>query len=160
MNPYITEYTIRPIGKIKTVFEDKTTAPVQGVFTDASSGTVEIFEEFAEGLKDLDGFTHIYLLYVFDRAGDVQLVRKPFLDDTPRGLFSTRHPCRPNSIGITVVKLKSINGRFLEIEGIDVLDGTPLVDIKPYVRRFDSFPDASEGWLENVNERKKPENRE
>jgi len=154
------KYTVSPIGIIKTHFNDKASAPVQGVFTNGSSGTVEIFEEYETGLQDLDGFSHVYLLYVFDRAGEVQLVRKPFLDDTPRGLFSTRHPCRPNSIGITVVRLVGRKGRILEIEGIDVLDGTPLVDIKPYMKRFDSFPDASEGWLENLKERKKPENRE
>lgn len=160
MNPDINEYTIKPIGKIKTLFKDKVSAPVQGVFTNGSSGTVEIFEEYESGLKDLDGFSHIYLIYVFDRAGKIELIRKPFLDDTPRGLFSTRHPCRPNSIGITIVRLISRKGRFLEVEGIDVLDETPLIDIKPYIRRFDSFPEASEGWLENVGERKKPENRE
>lgn len=153
-------FKISPIGIIRSKFKDKSSAPVQGAFTDAAPGSVEIFDDFSEGLKDIEGFTHIYLIYVFDRAGKVQLVRKPFLDDTPRGLFSTRHPCRPNSIGITVVRLTGRKGRFLEIEGVDVLDGTPLIDIKPYIKRFDSFADASEGWLENVEARKKPENRE
>lgn len=129
MSSYVTEYTIRPIGKIKTAFADKASAPAQGVFSRDSSGIVEVFEEYEAGLRDLDGFSHIYLLYFFDRAGDVQLVRKPFLDDTPRGLFSTRHPCRPNPIGLTVVRLVGRNGRILAVEGIDVLDGTPLIDI-------------------------------
>ena len=88
------------------------------------------------------------------------MVRKPFLDDTPRGLFSTRHPCRPNPLGMTVVRLCGRSGRFLDVEGIDVLDGTPLVDLKPYVKRFDCFPDSVDGWLENIKEREKPADRE
>lgn len=160
MSPDINEYTIKSIGKIKTEFKNKVSAPVQGVFTSGSLGTVEVFQEYESGLQDLDGFSHIYLIYYFDRAGKIELIRKPFLDDTPRGLFSTRHPCRPNPIGITIVRLIRRRGLILEVEGIDVLDETPLIDIKPYIRRFDSFPDASEGWLENVAERKKPENRE
>ncbi len=153
-------HIIEPIGIIRSPFTTKDESPVQGVFTDNIPGTVEVFDIFEEGLKDIEGFSHIYLLYVFDRAGEIQLVRKPFLDDTPRGLFSTRHPCRPNSIGITVVRLKGRKGRILEVEGIDVLDRTPLIDIKPYVGKFDCFPDSRDGWLENAMERKKPSNRE
>lgn len=153
-------FSVKPIGIIRTGFNDKSSAPVQGVLSDSAAGSVEVFSEFADGLKDLDGFSHIYLIYMFDRAGEVQLVRKPFLDDSPRGLFSTRHPCRPNGIGITVVELKDINGRFLEVGGIDVLDGTPLLDIKPYIKRFDSFPMSSEGWIENIQTRLKPAGRE
>jgi tRNA (Thr-GGU) A37 N-methylase len=90
----------------------------------------------------------------------VELVRKPFLDDVPHGIFATRHPCRPNGIGISTVRLLGREGNVLRVSGIDVLDGTPLLDIKPYVPRFDSFPEASEGWFAGKENRKKPPGRE
>ncbi|HEX8949270.1 MAG TPA: SAM-dependent methyltransferase, partial [Dissulfurispiraceae bacterium] len=99
------EYRVRPIGVIRTGFATKEETPIQGVFHPDAEGKVEIFEEFAEGLKDLGLFSHIILIYHFDRAGEIQLVRAPFLDDTPHGIFATRHPCRPNGIGLTVARL-------------------------------------------------------
>ncbi len=112
---------------------------------------------FADGLQDVAGFSHLILLYQFHRASEVQLVRTPFLDDVPRGLFAIRHPARPNPLGLTVVELLAVEGNVLTVRGVDMLDGTPLLDIKPYVKRFDCFPQASEGWLADKGERAKPE---
>lgn len=119
-----------------------------------------MYEQFAAGLKDIETFTHIYLLYQFDRAGAVELIRPTFLDDEPHGVFATRHPCRPNGIGMTIVKVIRREHNVLVVEGIDVLDETPLLDIKPYIARFDRISDASNGWLENKKWRPKPKGRE
>jgi tRNA-Thr(GGU) m(6)t(6)A37 methyltransferase TsaA len=154
------EYRFKAIGLIHTCFSAKEEAPIQGVFQPDAEGTVEIFREFAEGLKDIELFSHIILIYHFDRAGEVQLVRPPFLDDEHHGIFAIRHPCRPNGIGISVVRLLRREGNILLVKGADVLDGTPLLDIKPYVPRFDSFPEASEGWFAGKEKRNKPPGRE
>ena len=141
------EFQVCSVGVIHTGHSTKEETPIQGAFQPDAMGTVEVFPEFEAGLKDIDLFSHIILLYHFDRAGDVELVRKPFLDDTPHGIFATRHPCRPNGLGISIVRLLGQEGNLLKVSGIDVLDGTPLIDIKPYLPRFDSFPEASEGWF-------------
>jgi tRNA-Thr(GGU) m(6)t(6)A37 methyltransferase TsaA len=108
-----------------------------------------LLPEYEAGLQDLDGFSHIILLYYFHHADPgFELSVTPFLDDEPKGLFATRYPCRPNPIGLSVVRLVRREGRVLHVEGIDVLDGTPLLDIKPYVPSFDAPPDATLGWLE------------
>lgn len=154
------EFQIKAIGVIHSSHKTKEEAPIQGSFQPDATGTVEVFAEFAEGLQDIELFSNIILIYHFDRANEVQLVRHPFLDDTPHGIFATRHPCRPNGIGISTVRLLRREGNLLTISGVDVLDGTPLLDIKPYVPRFDCFPEASEGWLAGKNDRKKPVGRE
>ncbi|MGD0918613.1 MAG: tRNA (N6-threonylcarbamoyladenosine(37)-N6)-methyltransferase TrmO, partial [Thermodesulfobacteriota bacterium] len=123
-------------------------------------GEVEVFPEFEEGLKDIDTFSHVILIYQFDRSGEVRLVRPTFLDDELHGVFASRHPCRPNGLGITVVKLLKRSKNLLEVAGIDVLDGTPLIDIKPYIPRFDCFPEANEGWVASKIQRPKPAGRE
>lgn len=151
---------LAPIGIIRTPFATKDDTPIQGAFRPEAEGTVEVFPEYAEALADIDGFTHLILLYEFDRAAPVELVRQTFLGDAPHGLFATRHPARPNGIGLTVVRLLSREAAMLRVGGIDVLDNTPLLDIKPYIPRFDSFPDASEGWLAGLAERPKPAGRE
>ena len=151
---------IQAIGIIHTDHTSKEHAPIQGVFHPDAVGTVELFPEYAEGLLDIELFSHLYLFYHFDRADPGELIRHPFLDDTPHGIFATRHPCRPNGIGITVVRLLERNGNRLTVKGIDVLDGTPLLDIKPYVPRFDCHPEASEGWFAGKNNRQKPSGRE
>jgi tRNA-Thr(GGU) m(6)t(6)A37 methyltransferase TsaA len=110
-----------------------------------------VFPEYVEGLKDLDGFSHVELVYFFHRAselGTVEMVRKPFLDSEPRGIIAIRHPVRPNPIGLSVVRLISVSGNILEVEGIDVLDGTPLLDIKPYIPAFHAPGDLRLGWTE------------
>jgi tRNA-Thr(GGU) m(6)t(6)A37 methyltransferase TsaA len=151
---------IQAIGIIHTDHTSKEQAPIQGVFHPDAIGTVELFPEFAEGLLDIELFSHLYLFYHFDRAEPGELIRRPFLDDTPHGIFATRHPCRPNGIGITVVRLLERNGNKLTVKGIDVLDGTPLLDVKPYVPRFDCHPEASEGWFTGKSNRQKPSGRE
>jgi tRNA-Thr(GGU) m(6)t(6)A37 methyltransferase TsaA len=152
--------SLSAIGVISTDHTSKEQAPVQGVFRPDAIGTITVFPEFAEGLKDIDLFSHLYLFYHFDRAEVGELIRHPFLDDTPHGIFATRHPCRPNGIGITVVRLVERQDNLLKVSGIDVLDGTPLLDIKPYVPRFDCHPEASEGWFAGKEAREKPKGRE
>jgi tRNA-Thr(GGU) m(6)t(6)A37 methyltransferase TsaA len=154
------EFRIKPVGLIHTPHTTKEETPIQGAFQPAAVGTVELFAEFVPGLKDIELFSHLVLIYHFHRCGKVELVRKPFLDDIPHGIFATRHPCRPNGIGVSTVRLLGRDGNTLRVSGIDVLDGTPLLDIKPYVTRFDSFPGASEGWFADKENRKKPPGRE
>ena len=135
-----------PIGVIHTPFTEPDHTPGQGTHNPDSRGAVEVFPEFAEGLKDLETFTHIILLYHFDRAPKAKLLLPDARDKQPRGVFASRHPCRPNGIGFTVARLLSRDGNRLEVSGVDILDGTKLLDIKPYMKRFDSFPEAGEGW--------------
>ena len=111
-------------------------------------GEVEILPEHTEGLNDLDGFSHIILLYYFHRMKKTKLLVTPFLDSSPRGIFATRAPPRPNPIGLSIVKLRSVEDNILNIENVDVLNGTPLLDIKPYVPEFDQYSDTRVGWLE------------
>ena len=149
-----------PIGIIHSPYHAKEDTPIQGAFRPEGLGRVEVFPEYEEGLKDIETFSHIMLLYHFDRAGEIKLARPTFLDDEPHGVFASRHPCRPNGIGLTVVKLLKRSGNILEAGGIDVLDGTPLIDIKPYIPRFDCYPEANEGWVAVLSERPKPPGRE
>lgn len=139
---------MRPIGLIHSPFAEPGEAPIQAARSRAV-GKVEIYPEFAEGLDGVDGFSHIFLLYVFHRSSGYSLSVKPFLDDQQHGLFATRHPSRPNPIGLSVVRLIARQDNFLTIEGVDVLDGTPLLDIKPYVPEFDVRSETRLGWYEN-----------
>ena len=151
---------LEPIGKIHTPFYSKEGCPIQPLYASDVEGRVELFEPFDQGLRDITGFSHIYLIYCFDRAGEIQMVRPTFLDDTPHGIYASRHPCRPNGIGLSIVQLLKQDGRFLAVSGVDMLDGTPLLDIKPYVPKFDAFPAASEGWTVGREFREKPPGRE
>lgn len=144
------EIIYKPIGRILTSLKGKKDAPIQGVLAPESRGSVEVFPEFAEGLKDIEGFSHLILIYHFHKSGDYKLLMKPFLDEVERGIFSIRHYSRPNSIGISVVRLLSVNDNILEIAEIDILDGTPLLDIKPYMPKFDIRNDARDGWLKDT----------
>jgi len=121
--------------------------PIQPAGAKDIEGSVEIYPEYADGLKDLDGFSHIILLYHFHQSEGFSLEVKPFLDKTKRGLFSTRAPKRPNPIGLSVVRLDNIENNTLYISDVDILDGTPLLDIKPYVPDFDYRGDIKIGWL-------------
>lgn len=141
------EFTLKPIGVIRSPFTDKAHMPIQAVRSPAA-GQVEVFPEFAAGLQDLEGFSHIFLLYAFHASSGYELLVKPFLDDTAHGLFATRHPCRPNPLGLSVVKLSARRENILEVAGVDVLDGTPLLDIKPYVPEFDVRAETRVGWYE------------
>jgi len=139
------EFTMKPIGIIHSPFNDKAQTPIQPTRSHAS-GQVEVYPEYAPGLQDLEAFSHIYLLYAFHLSDGYQLKVQPFLDDELHGLFATRHPCRPNPIGISIVRLLARQDNILEIEAVDVLDGTPLLDIKPYVPDFDVHSDVKTGW--------------
>jgi probable methyltransferase, YaeB/AF_0241 family len=143
------EIRYQPIGIIHSGFRDKKDTPIQGIFARDAKGKVEVFSEYADGLKDLEGFSHLILIYHFHRADGYSLISKPFLEDEEHGIFSIRHFKRPNPIGLSVVKLESVRGNILEISEVDVLDGTPLLDIKPFVPRFDNREDAKSGWLSN-----------
>ena len=145
------EITYKPIGAVHSPFKEPEGTPIQPAASDAL-GTIEIFPEFVAGLKDLEGFSHIILLYHFHRAGRPELVVRPFMDTESRGIFAIRAPSRPNSIGFSVVRLLRIEGNILHVDGLDILDGTPLLDIKPYVPKFDSVDAERIGWLaENVH---------
>ncbi len=151
---------ITAIGRIYSPYRTKQECPIQPRYAQESMGKIEIFKEFADGLKDIDLFSHIYILYLFDRAGDILLVRPTFLDDTPHGIFASRHPCRPNAIGMSIVRLEKVHENILEVSGIDVLDGTPLLDVKPYIPKFDNIESASNGWVAGKVWRSKPFDRE
>jgi len=130
---------------IHSPFHDPESTPIQAIRSQAI-GTVEVYPEFSQGLRGLEEFSHIYLLYAFHRSEGYSLLVKPFLDDDQHGLFATRHPRRPNPIGFSVVRLRKIEDNLLTIEGVDVLDDTPLLDIKPYVPDFDHRDDVQTGW--------------
>jgi len=140
-----------PIGIIRSPFKTIEGVPIQPAGAESIRGTVEIFPEYEEGLKDLGGFSHLILLYHFHRAKKPKLVVIPFMDSEPRGVFSTRAPTRPNSIGLSIVRLLEIEGCTLTIENVDILDGTPLLDIKPYVPEFDQYAVKGTGWLEKAS---------
>jgi tRNA (adenine37-N6)-methyltransferase len=140
-------YTFQPIGVIHSPFLEKEGMPIQSARSQAT-GVVEVFPKYAQGLQDVEGFSHLILLYVFHRSQGFSLLVKPFLDDQGRGLFATRYPARPNPIGISVVRLLARRENLLEITGEDMLDGTPLLDIKPYVPDFDAFSEVRAGWYE------------
>jgi len=141
------EIAYRPIGTIRSPFKDVEGMPIQPAGAIGIAGTVELEPEYAEGLRDLDGFSHILLVYHFHLAKGYSLKVRPFLDDNHRGVFSTRAPRRPNPIGISAVRLVRVEGNILHIQDVDVVDGTPLLDIKPYVPEFDSRRAERIGWL-------------
>lgn len=139
------EISLTSIGVIHSPFSDPAQAPIQASRSTAI-GSVEVFPQFATGLRDLNQFSHIFLLYLIDCQQGYNLSIKPFLDDQEHGVFATRYPCRPNPIGLSLVRLVQVDRNRLEIEGIDMLDGTPLLDIKPYVPDFDNRENAQVGW--------------
>ncbi len=138
----------RPIGVIHSPFTTPEQTPIQPTGARNVAGTVEVFPEFVDGLADLDGFSHIFLIYHFHLITAHKLTVTPFLDDRPRGLFATRAPARPNPAGLSVVRLSGISGGTLHVLDCDILDGTPLLDIKPYVAAFDRATPEKSGWLE------------
>jgi tRNA (adenine37-N6)-methyltransferase len=137
-----------PIGLIRTPFADPVGMPIQPSDSDSTRGVVELKPEYVEGLKDLEGFSHVILLYHFHRAGRSLLSVIPFMDEVPHGIFATRSPLRPNPIGISIVRLESVTEAGITVLGIDVLDGTPLLDIKPFYPMIDNHTGARAGWLE------------
>jgi tRNA-Thr(GGU) m(6)t(6)A37 methyltransferase TsaA len=137
-----------PIGVLHTPFQNLGDMPIQPTGEGSAPGTAEIFAEYADGLQDLDGFSHVILLFHLHQVHHVALCVVPFLGSEPRGIFATRAPSRPNPIGLSVVRLLSVEGRTLHLGNVDILDGTPLLDVKPYVPAFDRPARARAGWLQ------------
>ena len=140
------------IGIIHSEHTIEENTPLQPVYAKGCKGYVELYPEFVDGLRDLGGFSHIYLIYHFHRMRSVKLLVKPYLQDEEHGIFATRAPCRPNPIGLSVVELLGIEGNILHLDGVDILDGTPLLDIKPCTARFDLHDIKKNGWLDEINE--------
>jgi tRNA-Thr(GGU) m(6)t(6)A37 methyltransferase TsaA len=141
------EFKVVPIGTIRTPYESSDNTPIQSSQSD-TPGLVEIAPEYSDGLKSLDGFSHIILVYWFHRSKPPQMTVTPYLDTESHGLFAIRAPSRPNPIGISIVRLIGIEDTRLTVEGVDMLDMTPLLDIKPFVPEFDNRMNATSGWLE------------
>lgn len=151
MAPAPIQLHYQAIGHISSPFDQVKGMPIQPSGAHGIRGTITVFPEFAPGLKDLDGFSHIILLYHFHGTEGSDLIVTPFLDSRPHGVFATRAPRRPNPIGLSVVRLLKISSNNLHVENIDILDGTPLIDIKPYVPKFDHPMVDRIGWLESSN---------
>ena len=136
-----------PIGIIHTPFRELKNMPVQPAGAQGVKGTIEIYEPFVPGLKDLEGFSHIILLFHFHKSTEYKIQVVPYMDTEIRGLFATRAPRRPNPIGLSIVQLNSVEGNLLHIQNVDMLNGTPLLDIKPYFPEFDQNQTFRSGWL-------------
>ena len=147
-----TSIRTKPIGIVHSPYKERSGTLIQGTFMPEGEGTVEIFEKFAEGLADLEGFSHIWLLYQFHLSENYSLKVVPFMDDVERGLFATRAPRRPNPIGLSLLRLLKIEGPVLHVAELDIVDGTPVLDIKPYYPDIDCRPDARCGWLDGIDE--------
>ena len=143
----------QPIGFVRSPHQTTTGTPIQPSRARGIEGTIEIAAEYGEALADLDGFSHIILICHLHKASEFKLKVVPYLDTELRGLFATRAPSRPNPIGLSIVRLLGIDGCVLRIEGVDLLDGTPVLDIKPYVRDFDDQTEVRCGWLDDVRGR-------
>jgi len=146
---------LRPVGVIRTGFTEAVGTPIQPAYGRGAEGQVIIEERFAPALDDLDGFERVWLLFWMDRVGPFQARVVPYRDTRERGLFSTRSPCRPNPLGLSAVRLLRREGRILHVADIDVLDGTPLLDIKPYVPEFDAHPASKAGWFDSCSQDRK-----
>jgi tRNA-Thr(GGU) m(6)t(6)A37 methyltransferase TsaA len=147
------------IGIIRSPFTESKGTPIQPAAAKDVEGVVEVFPEYADGLDDVDGFSHLILLYHFHLAKPGKLRAKPFMDSRERGIFAMRGPSRPNPIGLSIVRLQQVQGTRLSIQDVDIIDGTPLLDIKPYVPEFDARPATRIGWLEE-QVRKLPDSRD
>ncbi len=137
---------LKPIGTIHSPYKNGKGIPIQPSFS-GEIGEIEVFKEYEPGLKDIEGFSHIIIMYLFHKSKGYNLHVKPYLDENLRGVFATRAPLRPNPIGLSIVKLIERKGNILKIGGIDVIDKTPLLDIKPYVPEFDQRENVKIGWL-------------
>jgi len=144
--------SFRPIGIIHSEHRSKGKTPIQPVYAQECLGRAVIFPEFAEGLRDIEEFSHIYLVFHIHEAESAKLLVKPFLHPVEHGIFATRAPCRPNPIGLSVVELIRREGNILYLKGLDILDGTPLLDIKPYTSRFDCVATTKNGWQDSIDE--------
>jgi tRNA-Thr(GGU) m(6)t(6)A37 methyltransferase TsaA len=145
--------SFRPIGVLRSEHRVAAQTPIQPVYAKGCRGRAEVFPEFAEGLTDLEGFSHVYIIYHFHQAQPAKMKVKPFMQDAEHGVFATRAPARPNPIGLSVVELVRREGNVLYLDGVDVLDGTPLLDIKPYTARFDRIETTRNGWQDEIDEK-------
>ena len=143
-------FRFQAIGVIRSPYSDPAQTPIQPVFAPGVAGRVELFPEYSDALKDLDGFSYVHLIYVLHLACTAKLRVKPFLHDVEHGIFATRSPTRPNPIGMSIVRLVRIEDTVLHVEDMDIVDGTPLLDIKPYAPRFDVRDGARSGWMDEV----------
>lgn len=139
--------TLEPIGTVHTPYTNLEQMPIQPKGAADTIGTLVVHEAYQEGLKDLDGFSHVYILYHFHKATRSELLVTPFMDTEIRGVFATRSPLRPSHIGMSVTQIISIQNNIVTLKGIDVLDGTPLLDIKPYIPQFDAVSNVKTGWM-------------
>ncbi|MBX3207203.1 MAG: tRNA (N6-threonylcarbamoyladenosine(37)-N6)-methyltransferase TrmO [Labilithrix sp.] len=142
------ELVVRPVGFVRSPFREKVEAPRQGTAPGGAAGTVELLSEYKDALADLDGFDRIWLVFWFDRAEGWRPKVLPPRSEDKRGVFATRSPHRPNAIGMTAVRLERVDGLVLHVHDLDLVDGTPVLDIKPYIPYADAFPEAKSGWLE------------
>ncbi|WP_028585644.1 tRNA (N6-threonylcarbamoyladenosine(37)-N6)-methyltransferase TrmO [Desulfogranum mediterraneum] len=140
--------TIEPIGTIHSPIDTPENAPIQPRGAEGLQGEIEIFPRFSAGLADLEGFSHLYLIYHFHLAKRTSLEVTPFMDTSQRGVFATRSPLRPSHIGLSIVRLLGIRDNILTIQGIDTVDQTPLLDIKPYIENFDLVKESRSGWMQ------------
>jgi len=156
----LSEVIYRPIGVIHTPYKEKEQTPIQGCFAPDNRGQIELFPDYAAGLQNIEGFSHLILIYHFHQCQGYELIAKPFLDKEKKGIFAIRYFARPNPIGLSVVRLIRIQDNLLEIGEVDMLDETPLLDIKPYVPQFDIKDKVSNGWYQNASERARYEARQ
>lgn len=143
---------MQPIGIIHSPFLDLENMPIQPKGAQDVIGTIELEEQYSKGLADLEGFSHIYLLYQFHKSTHTSLTVTPFMDTHERGVFATRSPLRPNHIGLSIVRVERVKDNLVTVRGIDILDGTPLLDIKPYIAEFDSVRESRSGWMNSSEE--------
>ncbi|PIE57920.1 MAG: tRNA (N6-threonylcarbamoyladenosine(37)-N6)-methyltransferase TrmO [Desulfobulbus propionicus] len=142
------DLTLSPIGLIHSPIDSPKNAPIQPQGAANMQGTMEVYPDYTAGLADLEGFSHLYVLYHFHLAHRTELVVTPFMDTSKRGVFATRSPLRPNHIGISILQLLSIKENILHVQGIDIVDQTPLLDIKPYIHAFDAVEQSRSGWMQ------------
>ncbi|MFP4135732.1 MAG: tRNA (N6-threonylcarbamoyladenosine(37)-N6)-methyltransferase TrmO [Candidatus Acetothermia bacterium] len=146
------EFCFNPVGRVLSPHESPEGTPIQPSAAEGVEGKVEVFPDYREGLEDLEGFSHVILVYVFHMSAGSDLKVKPFMDERDRGVFATRSPARPNPLGISTVRLTGVESGHLHIKDVDLLDGTPVLDLKPYVAEFDRPDENENGWLaENVH---------
>ncbi|MFA5270875.1 MAG: tRNA (N6-threonylcarbamoyladenosine(37)-N6)-methyltransferase TrmO [Candidatus Omnitrophota bacterium] len=142
------EIRLKPIGIIHTPYKDSKGMPIQGKFGKDVKGRIEIFLQYKQGLKNIEGFSHLILIYYFNQSKEEKLIARSFLEDVEHGIFSMRSPHRPNHIGFSIVKFEKVKNNIVLFSEVDMLDGTPLLDIKPYASHFDSRKQVKNGWIE------------
>ena len=146
-----TNITYHPIGIVHSPHHERGKAPIQPIYADGFRGYLEIFPEFVQGLEGLEIFSHIFVLFHFHQARAVKLKVTPFFHKTERGVFTTRAPERPNPIGLSLLRLEKIEGNKVYVNDLDILDGTPLLDIKPFTKGLDMRTDSRDGWIDRID---------